>query len=265
MHKTKLPLNLALALKSTFGGFRNSAVILVSALLVSLLLGFDCFCYQYIVNDPSNLLRCVFGSLSESTVLVTPEQEDDFISFASHDERVKGFYLYCNTDICHEGGYRLTANIVDEKISDYDGDACVSGSFPKTGKEVSVNCYYADKFDLSIGDEMVLSAGGRSARFTVCGTFQDVSRSGRSIMLHRDGAEKIMKQPLLSYSVLLKDGVSVDEFNLDAEESGSCAGTINSKESIDALSRTYTAILTAISILSSISLWNRQRFLAMRT
>lgn len=252
LEKTSLPIDAALAIKTTLSAFKQNVTVCVTILVLSLILVFSGVMLKNIIIDVQSLLYMMAGEISDSCINVNTNREAEFISELQADSRVEKFYLYTNnnTEAQHIGGDSLVVSIIDDASKLNNQSMIIQGRFPKYDNELAIAAKYAKDNGLAIGDEITLKIGNSSDKYIISGLVQITNNLGKDSILTREGYEKIGELPNVSYYIDIKDGTDIDDFNSEMSESfgSDINASLNSLSILESASRVYVTLATVIVI-----------------
>ncbi len=159
-------------------------------------------------------------------------------------------YLYNSLAVTHVGGLELVATISDDFSKANNQTIVFEGRFPKFDNEVALAAKYAGEAGLKVGDEMEIAAGGKSAKYLICGFTQISNQLGKDCLLTRDGYGRLGEIANLSYYMNLVEGAEIDEFNGDMKDkfAENVNMVINGEAAIESMATVYTSLMTVIVI-----------------
>lgn len=257
LENTHMPLNIALALKTTFSGIKQNIIVCITMLLLSLVLVFSGLMIVNVILDMEPFIQMVVGETADSSISVTSDSSEKFLQIMEEDKRVEKVYLYHTVETRHSGGAALMATLSDDFSKLNNQNICIEGRFPKYDNETAVAAKYAKEKDLKIGGEITLEADGKEEEYIISGFTQISNNLGKDCLLTRDGYKRMAGLANESYSVNLKNGTDIDKFNKEiADKIGNGVQSVNIKAVIDGSATVYVSlmaiIVAAIIILSLI-------------
>lgn len=250
LERTRVSLNTALALKTTFSGVKQNVTACITMLVLSLAVTFTGMVVRNVITDVSQFVDLVIGETADSCIRVTPEWEKEFLQKMEEDDRVTKTYLFTTEEVRHVGGIALLANISDDFSKLNNPNICIEGRFPKYDNEMAIGAKYAKEHDLKIGEEITLTAEGKEAVYMISGYTQISNYLGKDCVLTRGGFERLGKLQSVNYNLNVADGVDVDALNedLSGKFGNSISGTVNYKSAVDAGSAVYISLMKMIVI-----------------
>ncbi len=258
LEKTKAPLNFALALKTTLSGVKHNVTVCITMLVLSLVVVFSGVMTANIIADVTPFLTLMVGETSDSCISVTADYEDEFLQELNADSRVEKTYLYNSVSVTHAGGAQLLTILCDDFSKVNNSSVMYEGRFPKYDNEIAIGAKYAKEKGLKVGNEMEISANGKTEKYLICGLTQVTNYLGRDGLLTRSGYERLGELSDVTYYLNLEKGVDIDAFNAEMKDKfeGKVNATINAKTTIEAAANIYVSLMTiiviAILVLSAI-------------
>lgn len=210
---TRAPLQLALALKTTFSGVKQNITVCITMLALSLVVVFSGLMARNCIMDMQPFVDMVAGEVADSCINVNAETEDAFLQMMGADDRVEKVYLYHSIEVRHVGGVALPATVSDDFTKVNNQSICIEGRYPKYDNEMAVAAKYAKEKDLKIGDEITLTAEGNEARYIITGFTQISNNLGKDCLLTRSGYERMGGLQNVSYYINMAEDVDIDAFN----------------------------------------------------
>ena len=132
------------------------------------------------------------------------------------------------------------------------------GRFPKYDNEIAIAAKYAKEKGFAIGNEIEITANGKTEKYLISGFTQITNNLGRDCLLTRQGYERLGTLQSVTYYINLTEGTDIDAFNeeMKGNFSGSVNGIINVLATIEGAGSVYVSLMTiiviAILVLSAI-------------
>ncbi len=258
LEKTKAPLNLALALKTTLSGVKHNITVCITMLVLSLVVVFSGVMTANMIVDMTPFLNLIVGETADSCVNVNIDTEEDFLKTMDADSRVEKAYLYNTINVTHVGGAEILVTVCDDFATVNNQDVLFNGRFPKYENEIAIGGKYAKERGFKVGDEIEITANGKTEKFLISGLTQVTNYLGRDGLMIRSGYERLGTLSNVSYYINLADEADIDAFNADVKEkfADKVNTTINIASTIEAAANVYVSLMTiiviAILILSAI-------------
>lgn len=250
--KTSLPVNFALAMKTTLSAFKQNITVCVTMLVLSLIIVFSGIVFRNVIVDIAPLVDMIAGERADSCINVNLSREEEFVSGLQADSRVEKFYLYTNNnmDIQHVGGASLAVAVIEDSSKLNNKSVIVEGRFPKYGNEFAVAAKYAKDNKLKVGDEITLKIGNSEDKYIISGLVQSTNNLGKDCIMTREGYEKISELQNVSYYINLTDEEDIDAFNSEmSERFGSDVNAVyNILSVLESSGAVYVSLMTIIVI-----------------
>ena len=258
LEKTKAPLNLALALKTTLSGVKHNITVCITMLVLSLIVVFSGLMTENVIADMSPFLNLIVGETADSAINVQCEVEDDFIEKLNNDKRVEKVYLYNSLNLSHVGGAELMATLSDDFENVNNQSVVFQGRFPKYDNEIAVAAKYARENGLKVGNEIEITVNGKTEKYLISGFTQITNNLGRDCLLTRQGYERLGTLQNATYYINLSQDTDIDAFNEEMKDlfPGNINAVINVLATVESAGSVYvnlmTIIVVAILVLSVI-------------
>ena len=247
---TRLPLQTALALKTTFSGAKKNITVCITMLVLSLIVVFSGVMIRNVIFDIQPMVNLIVGETADSCISVAAEREEEFLELLYKDSRVEKVYLYNGIEIRHVGHIALYLIVVDDCAKMNNQNLCVEGRFPKFENEMLLGAKYADEQGLKVGDEITLTADGNSASYIICGFTQTSNNLGKDCLMLRSGYERMGNIPYLSYYINIAEEADIDILNRELGEKmgDSIEYTVNIQEAMTGTASVYVSVIVMIVI-----------------
>ena len=270
LEKTKAPLNLALALKTTLSGVKHNITTCITMLVLSLIVVFSGLMTENMLVDMMPFLNLIVGETADSAINVQTEIEDDFLEVLKSDSRTEKVYLYNSLNVSHVGGAELMATLCDDFSKVNNQSVVFKGRFPKFDNEIAIAAKYAKEKGFAIGNEIEITANGKTEKYLISGFTQITNNLGRDCLLTRQGYERLGALQSVTYYINLVEGTDIDTFNeeMKGNFSDSVNGVINVLATIEGAGSVYVSLMTIIVIailVISVILITFVLFLLVRT
>lgn len=255
LDKTKSPVNLALALKSTLSGAKRNITVCVTMLVLSLVIVFAGMMYKNVIADVTPILNMVIGEVTDYGVNVNSNIKDSFLEDMKNDNRVEKIYRYTFYNITHEGGAELEGHCSDDFGQINNQNLVVEGRFPKYANEVAIGISYARDMGMKIGDEITLSSD-KKGKFIITGFTQYSNALGMDCLLTEEGYESLVEEyegvkiPFCHYYMNIRDDVDIDTFDKEVKDKygDKILATDNMQRVIDNDLSVYTSLVAVIVV-----------------
>lgn len=258
LERTKAPVNLALALKTTLSGVKHNLTVCITMLVLSLVVAFSGLMTENLIVDMTPFLNLIQGETTNSCIEVKIESENEFLQCMNADGRVEKAYLYTTINVTHSGGAELLVTVCDD-FSKVNNEAVIyKGRFPQYDNEIAIGAKYAKEKGFKVGNEIEITTNGKTEKYLISGLTQISNYLGRDGLLTRSGYERLGTLSNVCYYINLTEGTDIDAFNTDIKEkfSDSVTSTVNFDATVEAVASVYVSLMTiiviAILVLSAI-------------
>ena len=249
LDKANVPLNCALALKTTLSGVKQNATVCATMLVLSLVAVFSGLMLENVIWDMEPFVQLIVGETADSCIGVLADSEEEFLAEVRADSRVEKVYLYHSVNVWHVGGVELMATLCDDFSQANNQSIVFDGRFPKFDNEIAIAAKYAREQGFHIGDEIEITSGGRSEYYLITGFTQISNNLGKDCLLTREGYERLGTLDSANYYISLTNGADIDGFNEDmAERCAGVAASINAQAAVEAASAVYVTLMAIIVI-----------------
>ena len=174
------------------------------------------------------------------------------------DERVEKIYLYSSISVIHVNGAELMGILCDDFSRINSQSVIYKGRFPKYDNEIAIGAKYAKEKGFAVGDEIEITANGKTEEYLISGFTQKTNYLGRDCLFTRAGYERLGTLSEAAYYISLNGGTDIDVFNAEIKENftDSVTSVINMKSIVEGASNVYVSLMTmiviAILVLSAI-------------
>ena len=249
LNNAHVPLNFALALKTTFSNIKQNVTVCITVLALSLVVVFSGLMYRNVIVDIQPFIEMIIGETADAAINVNVVVEDKFLKTMHEDERVLKIYLFHTTEVRHIGGVTLSAMLSDDFAEVNNQSVCFEGRFPKYDNEVALAAKYAKENGFKIGDEITLTADGIEAVYIISGLTQTTNFLGKDCLLTRSGYERMGVLQNATYYLNISDRADIDAFNEEVgEQFGKDINMTANVSSILAAVNVYTSLMIVIVI-----------------
>lgn len=248
LEKTGAPLQLALALKTTFSGIRHNVTICITMLVLSLVLVFSGMMTRNVIIDMEPFLNLIVGETADSCININAETEEAFLEEMAADTRVEKVYLYNSLEVRHINGAALMVTMSENFDNVNNPDMVFEGRYPRYDNEIVIAAKYAGEKGLRLGDEITITAQGKEADYIITGFTQIGNNLGKDCLLTRQGYQRLGNLQNASYYLNLGEGVDIDGFNADVKErfGDQVNALINIETTVEGAASVYVSLMTAI-------------------
>lgn len=258
LEKTKAPLNVALALKTTLSGVKHNITVCITMLVLSLVVVFSGLMTENMIVDMTPFLNLIVGETADSCINVQAEIEDEFLQAMNADSRVEKIYLYNSLNVSHVGGVELMATLSDDFTEVNNQNVIYKGRFPKYDNEIAIAAKYAREKGFEVGNEIEITANGKAETYLISGFTQIANNLGRDCLFTRQGYERLGNLQNATYYINLTEDTDIDAFNEEMQQKfeGNVNAVINIRTTVEVAGGVYVTLMTiiviAILVLSAI-------------
>lgn len=248
LEDTRVPLQLALALKTTLSGIKHNITVCITMLVLSLVVVFSGLMVRNVIMDMTPFLNMIVGEIADSCISVNRETEEDFLGKMNADRRVEKIYLYCSEEVRHAGGSTLTATMSEDFSRANNQSVVIEGRFPRYENEIAVAAKYARENNLKAGSEIRITVNGKEAAYLVTGFTQTSNNLGKDCLLTRSGYERLGELQNVNYYLNLTEETNIDDFNEEVKErfGNAVNATINIDSTVNSACAVYISLMSIL-------------------
>ncbi len=248
--KSHVPLNFALALKTTLSGLKQNITICITMFVLSIALVFSGLMIKNVIIDMQPFVDLVMGEMADSCININAEIEDEFLKEMKERDCVSNCYLFTMEEVRHMEGVALRATLSDDFSKVNNQDMCIKGHFPQYDNEAVIGAKYAREKGLEVGDEITLTADGHEAKYIISGFTQISNNFGKDCLLTRSGYERMGELQALSYYINITNGKDIDIFNeeISKQFEDRVNDSINQLSLLNGAASVYVALMEIIVI-----------------
>lgn len=250
LEKTRAPLNFALALKTTLSGVKHNITVCITMLVLSLVVVFSGLMTENIIVDMTPFLNLIVGETADSAINVQVETEENLLEVLNSDSRTEKVYLYNSLNVSHVGGVELMATLCDDFSKVNNQSVVFKGRFPKYDNEIAIAAKYAKENGFKIGNEIEISANGKTEKYLISGFTQISNNLGKDCLMTRAGYMRLGELTNVTYYINLTEGTEIDLFNDEVKSifTDNVNGLINIRTTFDGAAKVYVSLITIIVI-----------------
>lgn len=197
LHKTRLPLNIALGIKNIFSFKTKNIVVIMIIALLTFCSNASLSMFQNFVQDKSNLLNITgfevpaIGISFDNVGEYSKQDIEDIekrISVMAGVKEIKQYTSYDMTCSSKSSSESLNCDVYDN--TNLYVDNIVEGQRPQNSDEIMLSTVMAKQLNVSIGDIVYLQMNGNRKDFIVCGLFQGINHLGKKALINFDGIRR---------------------------------------------------------------------------
>lgn len=248
LEKTKLPINMSLALKTMIINIKQNITTFVITffLIFSGVIGLTM--YQNLsVKLKINLFTT---EMADGVVVSSIDSGKEVLDkLKSMDE------IY---DIRAVSGIRietedttLWTNIIDSPESLHNKDLCYTGRLPKYDNEIAISGKFASNYGYKIGDEIEMRNADKKEKYLITGFIQTFNNSGKEAILLTNGADKLLNGKYEKwYYFEVKDDADINECLKKVQDDlgDKVTQTMNGPETKEGVMTSFKAIANILAI-----------------
>ena len=191
---TKGGLNILLALKSMLQSQGQNIIILSVMSVVAFMIMFSGILFYNSKVNPTEFVHLINGDVPDGFINVNTDTEEThrILEQLTQVDGVKQVYGYNFANISIEGNETF-AFFTDKP--DYIDCGVYEGDSFKEDNECVIGRVIADRLGVTIGDEIEVQYGNKTARFIITGFQQSVMNLGERIFISEEGAKRIGIDP----------------------------------------------------------------------
>lgn len=244
---TRLPVNFNLALKTMFLNWKQSVIVFITVLGISLGSVFCILMYHNVVLSQEPIIKMT-NQYAHSFVQIDKSRDEALKELLDGDERVENYYMYAHrSKVVADGTVMLS--IVADDCTKIDNEVMVyKGVMPKKDDEVAIGALYAENHNVKLGDTITVSLGEQSAEYKITAFVQIVGNSGNDIVFAVGGYEKLATLDKYDYLITLYDDDEIQSFNADVVQSFSDAHVEDYKKYLEGTTADFIKLMRFIII-----------------
>ena len=191
---TKGGLNILLALKSMLQSQGQNIILLSVMSVVAFMIMFSGILFYNSKVNPTEFVHLINGDVPDGFINVNTDTEEThrILEQLTQVDGVKQVYGYNFANISIEGNETF-AFFTDKP--DYIDCGVYEGDSFKEDNECVIGRVIADRLGVTIGDEIEVQYGNKTARFIITGFQQSVMNLGERIFISEEGAKRIGIDP----------------------------------------------------------------------
>ena len=219
-------------------------------LILSLVVVFSGLMTANMIVNTTPFINLILGETADSCISVDTEIEDEFLREMNADRRVEKIYLQTSITVTHSGGAELLATLCDDFSRVNNQSVIFKGRFPKYDNEIAIGAKYAKEKGFAVGDEIEITANGKTEKYIISGFTQITNYLGRDGLFTRSGYERLGTLSYTNYYINLTGDTDIDAFNAEVKENfaGNVNTTINIKSTVEGGVNVYVSLMTMIVI-----------------
>ncbi len=188
LEKTKLPINMGLAIKTMITNAKQNIVtsIVVFLLIFAGTVSLDLY-QNFSVKPKASLFSF---EICNGAVLVENDENKEVYNYLENYEGVYNTRLILNTFI-ENNDMQLFCYVLEDCDKLNNKDVCYDGRLPKYDNEIAISGKYCKKYGYNIGDEIEITKSGLNKKYIVSGYIQTTNNNGLEAVMKYDGLKKL--------------------------------------------------------------------------
>mgnify|MGYP001113352823 CR=1 FL=1 len=189
LEKTKLPINISLALKTMFTNIKqNIATFIIVFFLVFAGVIVLVMFQNFSVKPKLSLLTF---EIFDGAISTDGDTDKSVYNYIKSLDGVNNTRLISTINVETEN-VKLLTYIMDDTNQLNNKDVCYKGRLPKYDNEIAISGKYCKKYNYNIGDEIEIGRGDIKEKFLITGFVQTTNNNGQEAVILSDGIEKIV-------------------------------------------------------------------------
>jgi len=252
MEKSRLMLNLLLALKQILQNKKQAVTIIIIITLVTMasIIGIAA---NYNMNEgQEEFVRAFFGEIPEAIVYLNDDVDGEaFQQNMSERYEVRKVHKFSNAEIGMLADEVQIYVSVAEDCSLLEGNYMISGRYPRHNNEIALGTTASKVTGKGIGDTVTIRIDESSRDYIVTGIAQQMNNNGFNGLMTIDAVRLLIPDYDLSiFYLYIYDEFDIDEFleNIKESEGDIFQITLNTKEQMTNVLAGMGGAFTTISI-----------------
>ena len=248
LEKTKLPINMSLALKTMITNIKQNITtfIITFFLIFSAVIGLTM--YQ---NFSVNLKISLFGTETcDGVVAASIGSENEVLERLKSIDEIYDIRLVSDEGLETEDT-KLWTTIIESPESLHNQDLCYTGRLPKYDNEIAISGKFASNYGYKIGDEIEMRNADKKEKYLITGFIQTFNNSGKEAVMLTTGVDKLLNGNYERwYYFEVKDGTDINEClkKVENDLGKKVSGTVNFQETIEGSMTSFRTIANAMAI-----------------
>lgn len=236
-----------LILKQTLSSTRQNVLLFFVSFVIMILLSFASVLFYNVNVKPDNFLQAISEESPEVIIETKNEKKkyDSLMKALKKDSDVQKVLAYSTLNVEYDDG--SMSALVCEDFSEVTNDICYEGRNPQKLDEIAIGNAFAGNYQ--IGDKIRIKVDNHSANYVICGFIQSVNNNGIVCELTQMGYKRLNKEAkFYTLNVYLEENIDVKAFidKYETDYENEIKNTVNYKEMVQNLRRTFTLIITIV-------------------
>lgn len=189
LEKTKLPINISLALKTMFTNIKQNIAtfVIVFFLVFAGVIALVMF-QNFSVRPKLSLLTF---EIFDGAISTDSDADKSVYNYIKSLNGVNNTRLISGINVETEN-VKLVTYIMDDTEQLNNKDVCYKGRLPKYDNEIAISGKYCKKYNYNIGDEIEIGKGDIKEKFLITGFIQTTNNNGQEAVILSNGIEKTL-------------------------------------------------------------------------
>lgn len=189
LEKTRLPINISLALKTMFTNIKQNIAtfIIVFFLVFAGVIALVLF-QNFSVKPKVSLLTF---EIFDGAISTDGDTDKTVYNYIKNLKGVNNTRLISTINVETEN-VKLLTYIMDDTNQLNNKDVCYKGRLPKYDNEIAISGKYCKKYNYNIGDEIEIGRGDIKEKFLITGFVQTTNNNGQEAVILSNGIEKLV-------------------------------------------------------------------------
>lgn len=209
IEKSRLPLNMNLAIKTMFTNFKQNVITFLVVFFLVFTGVISLVMLQNFSIEPKASLLTI--EMCDGVVIADKDENKDILKYMENKGDITDVRLL-SSNIVEADDIKLQTYVLNNDASIKNKDVCYEGRLPKYDNEIVVSGKYAKNYSHNIGDELEVGVGNVRDKFIITGFMQTSNNAGQEAILIENGAKKVFKNDLAKvYFFDVKEGTDVNK------------------------------------------------------
>ncbi len=210
--KSKLNINVGIALKSLTQNIKQNLLILVIVAAISFAAVFSLQMYVNMVNDTTAFQYMTGFPINDVWVMSDSKSPNNMYDEIKAMSEVTNIVKYARYTI-NFADIDVVGLYVSDDFATVNKKTIIQGRYPIHDNEIAISSVVANSIDKNIGDTIEFSMFGKTAEYRVIGITQQMAQMGYGLDITEGGMRRLDPSYQVSgFTVDLKEDVSKEEF-----------------------------------------------------
>lgn len=212
LHKGFASVNFGMGVKNFFYNIKSNAAFTIIIAGGTFAMGLIIIIYMNFAYDKTAMYKMVGFELSDLQIKVTENTDTKkFADKLSEMDEVRKTNL---SDITNGKLENIDVSfIVSDNFNAMEVLSVYEGTFPRYDNEIAITGVMSKQLHKTIGDNVKVTAEGKSKEYLITGIYQTTNNSGLMSIITFDGIKKLRPQyEMKKIDIYLKDGIDKEKF-----------------------------------------------------